>query len=74
MENDLTKNRCEACRIDAPVLTDKEIEQLITGLNRQFLHATTLGFNHPRNNKRMNFYSKLPSDLEKILKKLIKAE
>ncbi len=54
--------------------TDKEIEQLITGLNRQFLHATTLGFNHPRNNKRMNFYSKLPSDLEKILKKLIKAE
>ena len=29
MENDLTKNRCEACRIDAPVLTDKEIEQLL---------------------------------------------
>ena len=29
MENDLTKNRCEACRVDAPVLTDKEIEQLL---------------------------------------------
>ena len=29
MENDLTKNRCEACRIGAPVLTDKEIEQLL---------------------------------------------
>ena len=29
MENDLTKNRCEACRIDAPVLNDKEIEQLL---------------------------------------------
>ena len=29
MENDLTKNRCEACKIDAPVLNDKEIEQLL---------------------------------------------
>ena len=29
MENNLLKNRCEACKIDAPVLTDKEIEQLL---------------------------------------------
>ena len=51
---------------------DPNIEQLILGLKRQFLHAKTLGFNHPKNNERLNFSSKLPSDLEKILKILSK--
>ena len=52
---------------------DPNIEQLILGLKRQFLHAKTLGFNHPKKNERLNFSSKLPSDLENILKILSKA-
>ena len=51
---------------------DGELEDSITGLNRQFLHAKTIGFNHPNNNRRLEFTSKLPLDLEKILKKLRK--
>ena len=51
---------------------DGELEDSITGLNRQFLHAKTIGFNHPNNNRRLEFTSKLPFDLEKILKKLRK--
>ena len=52
---------------------NKELENKIINLNRQFLHAITLGFTHPINNKRMNFESKLPNDLENILKSLRKA-
>jgi len=51
---------------------DRALEDSITGLNRQFLHAKTIGFIHPTNNKRLEFSSKLPTDLELILKKLRK--
>ena len=51
---------------------DNELEKSITELNRQFLHAKTIGFNHPKNNERLEFTSKLPLDLDKILKKLRK--
>ena len=51
---------------------DSELEKDIIALNRQFLHAKTIGFNHPDNNTRLEFTSKLPSDLEQILKKLRK--
>ena len=51
---------------------NSELEDSIIGLNRQFLHAKTIGFNHPYNNARVEFISKLPSDLEQILKKLRK--
>ena len=51
---------------------DSELEKSIIALNRQFLHAKTIGFNHPKNNERLEFTSKLPVDLEKILKKLRK--
>ena len=51
---------------------DSELEDSITSLIRQFLHAKTIGFNHPRNNTRLEFTSNLPSDLEQILKKLRK--
>ena len=51
---------------------DSELEDSIISLNRQFLHAKTIGFNHPRNNTRLEFTSNLPSDLEQILKKLRK--
>ena len=51
---------------------DSELDESLNALNRQFLHAKTIGFNHPKNNDRLEFTSKLPSDLEKILKKLRK--
>ena len=49
---------------------NKDLEKKIMNLNRQFLHAVSLGFTHPTKNKRMNFKSKLPNDLENILKSL----
>ena len=51
---------------------DSELQDNITRLNRQFLHAKTIGFNHPKSNSRLEFTSNLPSDLEQILKKLRK--
>ena len=49
---------------------NKDLEKKIMNLDRQFLHAVSLGFTHPTKNKRMNFESKLPNDLENILKSL----
>ena len=36
-----------------------DLEKYLNDLNRQFLHAKTLGFNHPRNNRWLEFSSKL---------------
>tara|TARA_B100000965_G_C19512606_1_gene722631 strand:+ start:16 stop:996 length:981 start_codon:yes stop_codon:yes gene_type:complete len=49
---------------------DMSLKKKIIGLNRQFLHAKTIGFIHPKKNKKMNFNSILPQDLEIILKML----
>jgi len=51
---------------------DPYIENLILNLERQFLHAQTLGFSHPHNSKKIEFSSILPQDLENILKTLRK--
>ena len=47
---------------------DPLLEKNLTNLNRQFLHAKTIGFIHPKNNKEMIFNSILPQELAKILK------
>ena len=47
---------------------DKKLENLIYKLDRQFLHAKTLGFKHPTTGEELNFTSILPQDLENILK------
>ena len=44
------------------------LEEKLSNLNRQFLHAKTLGFIHPTKNKEMIFNSILPQDLGIILK------
>ena len=49
-----------------------DLENLITNLNRQFLHAKTLGFIHPKKNEEMIFSSILPHDLNIILENLRK--
>ncbi len=46
------------------------LEKSILNLNRQFLHAKTIGFLHPKKNKEMIFNSILPQELEIILKML----
>ena len=49
---------------------DPEIEDVLSNLNRQFLHAKILGFTHPKSGERLEFSSNLPIELEIILKKL----
>jgi len=51
----------------------QEIDNLILNLNRQFLHAKILGFNHPRSGKKLFFQSNLPNDLKKIINLLEKS-
>ena len=47
-----------------------KLENLILKLDRQFLHAKTLGFIHPKTKREMIFSSILPQELNKILKTL----
>ena len=49
---------------------DPLLGKKIINLNRQFLHAKTIGFLHPKKNKEMIFNSNLPKELEIILKML----
>ncbi len=53
---------------------DLNVQNSITKLNRQFLHAKTLGFIHPRTKKKIIFSSLLPKDLNNILKMLRNTE
>ena len=53
---------------------EKKIEELISKLNRQFLHAKTLGFIHPKTKKKMLFSSILPKELNNIIKMLNNTE
>ena len=52
---------------------DKELESLLVNLDRQFLHAKTLGFVHPKKKDEMVFNSILPQELNNLLKKLRKS-
>ena len=47
-----------------------DLSNLILKLDRQFLHAKTLGFIHPSKNNEVEFTSNLPQDLNTLLKKL----
>ena len=49
---------------------DMGLESLISKLDRQFLHAKTLGFVHPKTNEEMVFSSILPKELNNLLKML----
>ena len=43
---------------------------MIKNINRQFLHAKSLGFIHPSTNQYVYYEAPLPEDLLKVLKKL----
>ena len=49
---------------------DPELNEIIKKIDRQCLHAKSLGILHPTKNQRLFFESKLPNDLHKIVKKL----
>ena len=49
---------------------NKELESLLVNLDRQFLHAKTLGFIHPKKKEKMVFNSILPQELNNLLKML----
>ncbi|MDA9107785.1 RluA family pseudouridine synthase [Candidatus Pelagibacter sp.] len=49
---------------------DMGLESLISKLDRQFLHAKTLGFIHPKTYEEMIFSSILPQELNNLLKTL----
>ena len=53
---------------------DPFLEKELLNLNRQFLHAKTIGIIHPKKNKEMIFNSVLPQELEIILKMLRNTE
>ncbi|MBN1639369.1 MAG: RluA family pseudouridine synthase [Ignavibacteriales bacterium] len=45
-------------------------ENLLKIINRQALHAKTLGFIHPKSKKFLRFDSELPDDMEAVIKKV----
>ena len=47
-----------------------DLEKTLTKLDRQFLHAKSIGFIHPRTGRELEFSSNLPKDLEFVLKRL----
>ncbi len=53
----------------ARAIGDLEIRCLVEQLNRQFLHAWQLGFEHP-DGREMNFFSPLPADLQALIDRL----
>ena len=52
---------------------DVKVEKQIKNFNRQALHAKSLGFLHPKNNKEFFFEAKKPKDFETLVKTLKKA-
>ena len=49
---------------------NKDLEKSLLNINRQFLHAKILGFQHPSTNEKLEYSSNLPKELDNILKKL----
>ena len=48
--------------------TNNKIKSKILNLKRQFLHAKSLGFSHPNKDKFVKFESKLPPELNNLIK------
>ncbi|HLP17131.1 MAG TPA: RluA family pseudouridine synthase [Bacteroidota bacterium] len=47
-----------------------EVKNLLDCIDRQALHARTLGFTHPATNERMRFETELPADFQRVLDRL----
>ena len=53
---------------------NSDLKKKLLNLDRQFLHASILGFKHPKDDREIEFKSKLPINLLNILKKLRKSK
>ena len=53
---------------------DFDLEMKNLGLKRLFLHAASIEFTHPLSNERVKIEAPLEPSLEKVLKKLTKAD
>ena len=51
---------------------DPGFKKVLEGIKGQVLHASYLGFTHPRNSKNLEFEAKLPKNFEKLVKFLDK--
>ena len=51
---------------------DPNLQKLIKNLNRQLLHAKSLGFIHPRTKEEVFFEAPRPNDFNNLLKRLKK--
>lgn len=51
-------------------VTDTRLRKIIAELNRQALHAMTLGFIHPADGRYLEFTTPLPDDMQRILEYL----
>lgn len=49
------------------IKADSILKQAFSGLNRQLLHAKTLGFNHPASDSYVEFKSDIPNDFQLML-------
>jgi len=56
--------------IGHPVVGDSTYGKLEPDLDRQFLHASSLSFNHPESGKLLNFNSDLPIELSRYIERL----
>jgi len=60
--------RVHLSEIGHPVVGDRDYGATVTlGLDRQFLHAARLAFDHPRTGERVEVVSPLPADLQEAL-------
>lgn len=66
--------RVHFCHMGHPVLGDTFYGSAFPPIQRQALHASSLGFEHPRTKKKLNFKSELPEDMRTLLQFLEKAE
>jgi 23S rRNA pseudouridine1911/1915/1917 synthase len=46
------------------------VNNLLNIINRQALHAKTLGFIHPITNEKLSFNSELPEDMQNLLNEI----
>ncbi len=53
--------------LGCPLIGDVVYGNASKNIERQALHAFKLGFNHPKKDQKMMFYSKLPEDMFKIV-------
>jgi 23S rRNA pseudouridine1911/1915/1917 synthase len=66
----LVGDRRYGARGRLPKQPTEELINAVQSFDRQALHAAGLAFIHPASNERMEFESKLPSDMRRLIETL----